>query len=343
MPPNNYEQGSRNSQHFRTRGARDASVTVVIRSQGRTSLERALASVARQTWPNIEVLVIDATGGAHPPVPVHCGPFPLRLVNTGTQLNRPQAANAGLDHAWGDWLMFLDDDDFYDAGHVASLVGAARAQDMRVAYSGTRLLDGQGRTIGELNCAWGRLRLCESNFIQMGAAMFHRSLLDTGCRFDERLIAYQDWDFWLQLSEHCAFAHTGAVTTNWCAQSGESGAGIGPNRSRGNEEFVGLLFGKWAATRGRLVAFVQAAGRHAQWLLARGKAARAVQTLRAARNVAPDDPGLANLLGISLFEANEWPAALRTMSEAQALAPGDPVIGRNRERVARALTGVVRA
>jgi len=57
-----------------------ALVTVMIRSMDRESLlQEALDSVALQTYPNIEVLVVNAKGGEHSLLGDWCGRFPLRI------------------------------------------------------------------------------------------------------------------------------------------------------------------------------------------------------------------------------------------------------------------------
>ncbi|OPX20844.1 MAG: hypothetical protein BZ151_01880, partial [Desulfobacca sp. 4484_104] len=116
-------------------------VTVIIRSIGREKLlTAALASVALQTYPHIEVLVINAKGKGHPELDQWCGRFPLRVYGMGEPLSRTRAANLGLENARGDYLIFLDDDDLFDPDHVGQLVKAL--QDRKgylAAYAGVRV------------------------------------------------------------------------------------------------------------------------------------------------------------------------------------------------------------
>src|SRR3990167_10533026 len=98
-------------------------VSVLVRSMDRPSLHEALDAVALQTYPHVEVVVVNARGGEHAALGTSCGRFPLRLVNAGgSPLARPAAANAALDAARGDWLIFLDDDDSMDPDHLERLV-----------------------------------------------------------------------------------------------------------------------------------------------------------------------------------------------------------------------------
>ena len=183
-------------------------VTVVMRSMGRPLLHEALDSVARQTWPDVEVLVVAAVAG-HPALPPRCGPHPLRLVGTGLPLARSRAANVGLAHATGEYLLLLDDDDWLLPSHLARLVGALHGQKLwRAAYTGIVLVDAANRPIGQtFDWPFDPMRQRAGNLTPIHAVLFHRSLLDEGCRFDEALDRDEDWDFWLQVAARTAMAH----------------------------------------------------------------------------------------------------------------------------------------
>ena len=84
---------------------------MLIRSIDRPELlQKALSSVAAQTWPAIEVVVVSANPN-HSPLPNLCGTYPLRFIPTPTPLARSHAANRGLHEARGDYILFLDDDE----------------------------------------------------------------------------------------------------------------------------------------------------------------------------------------------------------------------------------------
>ncbi len=224
-------------------------VTVIIRSIGRDTLLRAaLDSVALQTYPNIEVLVVNAKGPAHPDLDEWCGRFPLRLVSRDHPLGRSAAANAGLDEAKGDYLIFLDDDDCFCPNHVSSLVQMLQKHpDARVAYAGVEVMtdpteDSPPRP-GVFNDSYDPVRLRAGNYIPINAVVFDRDLLRFGCRFDEGLEVYEDWDFWLQLSRFTRFVHCNQISARY-RPSGLSGVGLQPDPRRKLDGRVQLL-DKW--------------------------------------------------------------------------------------------------
>ena len=232
----------------------EALVSVIIRSMGRPVLQTALASVARQTYPHIEVTVVAASGNTHPALPESCGRFPLRLIGNGRPLQRADAANFGLDAARGSWCVFLDDDDYHNPDHVSSLMATlSGSTGARLAYSGIRVVGADGKERGIIASPYDRLGLHERNHIQIGAALFDHGLVADGCRFDPAAGSYDDWDFWLQCSERTDFVFSNRTTTNWCSETGASGAGGDGNfDAAGNESSYAAVRDKWAAVREQL-------------------------------------------------------------------------------------------
>ena len=203
--------------------------SIIVRTMGRPEIRRALASVAAQAYRPLEVVVVDAAGGGFAQQRV--GDIPVRVAG-GTALDRPRAANAGLDAASGEWLLFLDEDDEIAPTHVATLVATAMVAGTRVAYSQARMVDANGARGRILGGPFNRAALLQSNYLVMHAVLFHRDAVRAGCRFDETMPVLEDWDFWLQLSSRFDFAFTGQPTAIYHATAGSSGAGGGGNLDR---------------------------------------------------------------------------------------------------------------
>lgn len=205
-------------------------VSVIIRSVGRTTLAETLESVASQTYPRIEVVLVNAVGRGYPAAPANCGRFPVRFVDGTAPRRRSAAANAGLLAAAGRLIVFLDDDDTFMPGHVAGLQAALQDSGRALAvYSGVEIVGADGTVARVLNLPFSYPRLCVGNFIPIHAVLFSRSLVEAGCRFDESLDLYEDWDFWLQVASRAPFVHLDAVTARYRA-GGASGVGLAPER-----------------------------------------------------------------------------------------------------------------
>lgn len=200
-------------------------VSVITRSMDRPTLAETLNSVAAQTYLTIEVIVVNALGKTHSDLGKHCGSFPLRVVGNGSQLTRSGAANLGLDSATGKYVLFLDDDDWLLPEHITKLIVLlSQSSKERVAYSGIRFASGpQSAEFTVINEPFNPIKLKRGNFIPIHAVLFDRSLTNSGCRFDESLEIYEDWDFWLQLSRMSDFVHLGEITAGY-RSTGDSGA-----------------------------------------------------------------------------------------------------------------------
>jgi LmbE family N-acetylglucosaminyl deacetylase len=223
-------------------------VSVLIRSMDRPLLREALDSVALQTYPHIEVVVINARVQTHRALGDLCGRFPIRLVNTVTPLHRSQAANAALANAKGDYLIFLDDDDWLAPDHIANLVSTIRAHsDCDVAYAGVefRANDRQRLDMEPFNESFNAGRLRGGNYIPIHAILFAHKLLAKGVHFDERFDVYEDWDFLLQLSARTKFVHTDHVSAYYRA-SGTSGVGAIAD-AEAKRRARAQIFDKWKA------------------------------------------------------------------------------------------------
>ena len=193
----------------RTEQTAPALVSVLIRSMNRPLLAQALASIALQNYPHIEVLIISATPN-HDPVPSHCGPHPVRFIRTDEVLNRCAAANRGLETAQGRYLIFLDDDDWFLPDHISRLARTLSQGALlyRAAYCGVALVDYDNRPTGDIfDNPFDSVQLKARNITPIHAVLFDRSLVSAGCHFDQSLAQYEDWDFWLQISQHTLMAH----------------------------------------------------------------------------------------------------------------------------------------
>ena len=219
-------------------------VSVIVRSVGRDTLAQALDSIARQSYANIEVVVVDAVGQDHPPLPATCGSHPLRLCGRGERLGRSRAANVGLEEARGEYLILLDDDDWFLPSHIVALVAALeQASSAEVAYAGVRCVVDSGRTERVLEVPFDDARLRSGNYIPVHAALFRRSVVERHLRFDETLNSYEDWDFWLQIARRGPFVHV-AQTSACYRTGGASGVGLTPDEQRRKEGQARVLE-KW--------------------------------------------------------------------------------------------------
>nr|MBP8296544.1 glycosyltransferase [Burkholderiales bacterium] len=205
-------------------------VSILIRSSARPELADALGSLAAQTYGNLDVVVVNVTGRPHPPLPAAAAGLAVNFIDPGRQLPRPLAANAALDAAAGDYVAFLDDDDLFEPEHVANCLAAARAHPGMIPFVGAQISDEKG----ELQAIWpalgfGRLEIVERIRMQTNAPFLPRAALADGLRFDPELPIFEDWDFWIRMSQRMPFRPLPHNTAVCRLGAGTSGTGVGAN------------------------------------------------------------------------------------------------------------------
>lgn len=220
-------------------------VSVIVRSMDRPSLSDAIASIAMQTYPNIEVVVVNASGGSHPLPAYPRERLALRVVgqplaqqelphipvppteSRWQPLGRSAAANLGLQSMQGELGLFLDDDDLLRPTHLQDLVQALHAQGQAAAaYSGVRVEGPGDQWLRDYNLPWQRERLWGINHLPIHAVLFRRSaVLAIGAQFDETLPVLEDWDFWCQLSHQGPFVHVPRIGATYRQGLGTSHLG----------------------------------------------------------------------------------------------------------------------
>ena len=198
-------------------------VSVMVRSMDRAMLQDALDSVALQSYANVEVVVVNAKGGTHSDLGATCGRFPLRLVHGVGPLRRAAAANLAMQSARGQYLIFLDDDDFFLVDHLKKLSNALTLSSARACYTGVQLVGSEGQTTLVLDEPWDADRLRGANFLPIHAVLFERSFVDQGCRFRDDLECLEDWEFWLQLAAQTPLQHVPGVSAVYRTGLGTSG------------------------------------------------------------------------------------------------------------------------
>ncbi len=299
-------------------------VSILIRSMDRPTLPHALDTVAAQTWPNLEIVVVAACGARHRPLPDTWKGRPLRLVfpEPDRMLPRPDAANLALDSARGEWLNFLDDDDEFLPNHVEALVRATGPAAQRVRYSRAEVRDEHGNLMGHTGSHGFHAQLYFQARSACAATMYHRSLIEEGARFDPAFEKMEDRDFMVNCATRTAFGFVAETTCIWNAQIGESGMGHGQNDDASvREQYLPMLHGKWASAFEAWLAQPQALiflGKH---YLQEGQPEQAVDYLEDALKRLPDDINALNLCGMAHFRADNLQRAEELIARAVALFP----------------------
>jgi len=177
-------------------------VSAVITTKNRADLlPRALESVHRQSYPNLEIVVVDdgSTDGTTEVLREYAAKYSIILIRNENSQGACRARNQGIAAAGGDFIAGLDDDDEWHPRRVELLLEAYR-DDFSCVTSDVELVY-PNRTL-----TWKKEKLITYNDLlysnQVGnQVLVKKERLQAVGGFDESLVAAQDYDLWLRLSK----------------------------------------------------------------------------------------------------------------------------------------------
>ena len=187
-------------------------VSVVIPLYNRADyIETTIGSVLKQTYPNIEVIVVDdgSDDNGDDLVRKRFGDR-IKVLSHPNRENRGQSCslNLGIRHANGEFLSLLDSDDYFEEQKIALQVeyleahpeiGLVYGNGMAVDENGCKLYDIYQDDHQELNQPENILMDCY--FLLPNNSMVRREVFDQAGEFDESLRAAQDHDMAIRIGE----------------------------------------------------------------------------------------------------------------------------------------------
>jgi glycosyltransferase involved in cell wall biosynthesis len=188
-----------------------ASVSVIVPAlDAADTIGRALESVARQTVPALEVLVVD-DGSTDGTSDVARDALPSIRVLAGPRAGPAGARNLGLAEARGEWVAFLDADDSWHERKLEDQLRAL-ARHPEAGMSATDWVRGgpAGAPPEVAETLFTRADILTLNRFQTSTVVARtRDLRDLG-GFDPALDGAEDWDMWLR-----AAARGSVVKLDW--------------------------------------------------------------------------------------------------------------------------------
>ena len=176
---------------------------IVAVFNGTPTLQQCIDSVAQQTWPNRELIVID--GGSEDGT--------VELLNANREkiaywISEPDrgifnAWNKGLSHAKGEWICFLGADDYLWDERVLERMAAQLEKvpsDIRVAYGQIMLLSAEGQQLHAVGAPWQEAKELFRQYMSIPhpAVMHRRSLFERHGKFDESFRIAGDYELLLR-------------------------------------------------------------------------------------------------------------------------------------------------
>jgi glycosyltransferase involved in cell wall biosynthesis len=195
-------------------------VSVVVPAFNRaTTLGRCIESIVRQNHRHLEVVVVD--DGSTDATLETAREWALldqrvRVVAHGHRRGAQAARNSGLQVASGEWIAFLDSDDYYLPKSIEVRLAAARESGAGVVHSECLVQeseDGDPRPFGVPPL---RGRVYRDLLRQQGplfqTMLIRKDVLWEISGLDEDILAYQEWDTAIRLAKVATFGFVAEPT-----------------------------------------------------------------------------------------------------------------------------------
>jgi glycosyltransferase involved in cell wall biosynthesis len=169
-------------------------------------LREAVESVLRQSHPRVEVIIVnDGSTDDTPAVAASFGSAVRYLSKQNAGL--PAARNSGILAATGDFLQFLDADDYLLPDTFEKFMAAVHLAPSRDVYFGAWDVVSQDRSLIRRSLPAFDLsehplhRYLRGNVFPCHATIVRKTAIAGSGLFDSRLRSFEDWDFWLRLAK----------------------------------------------------------------------------------------------------------------------------------------------
>ena len=215
-------------------------VSIIIPTYNRfLYVQRSINSVLSQTWKNIEVIVVDdcSTQPEYADLPGIYAEEPrvkiIRLEKNMREVHNSKFAqgmtrNEGIKIAKGEWIGFLDDDDFYLIEDKLEMqIGMMKSHNKR--SSSTNMLTGSGldkegftriyfnslvgKPIDSLVSIIDSEVLQQSNIVNNSTVLLHKSIIEKiGL---QQLVIFEDYEYWKLACMHTDFIYIHLATMGY--------------------------------------------------------------------------------------------------------------------------------
>jgi glycosyltransferase involved in cell wall biosynthesis len=219
---------------------------------GHTFLDRCLQAIVKQTYDNLDILVVDnqSTDDTAAVLAAWTIRDPrIRVVTNETNIGLVPNRNRCIDLARGEWIKFMDVDDVLAASAIERLLQASQGKHRMAicrrlfSYEGVdekqrALMEREVRSYEVRELLPGRSYITSDevamlalmyqgrNFVgEPTSVMMHRSVFDEFGNFNEDLVQIPDLEYWLRVGLHTGIAYVDEPLSCFSVHGGAASAG----------------------------------------------------------------------------------------------------------------------
>ncbi len=194
------------------RASAEPLVSVVLPTYKRAHvLPSAIRSVLNQTYPNLELIVVDDNSpDATRDVVASFSDPRIRYVRNDPNLKLPRALNRGFSLSRGEYLTWTSDDNLYDLAAIERMVDVMRNKACDLVYADYYHftdIDADGRPL-----ATHHQRLPDSLQLEKGnhigaCFMYTREVYAAVGEYDPELFLVEDYDYFMRIAKRFRICH----------------------------------------------------------------------------------------------------------------------------------------
>lgn len=184
-------------------------ISVIITAYNRVGLvARAVESAARQTYKNIEIVVVDDASQDNTVEVLESLNNPLvRIIKNAKNLGASGAKNIGVENAKGEYIAFLDSDDTWDESKLEIQYAAILTGGLPLCFTATRVHRNNGKIIervAQRKNSWYQSIMYSETFSLGSTLLASKECLQKVGRINENLVRFEDRDWCLRYFDHYA-------------------------------------------------------------------------------------------------------------------------------------------
>ena len=166
-------------------------------------IAQAIESCLNQTYAPHEIIVVDDASTDGTVAIAESFPPPVRVISLTENAGAAVARNRGVQASTGDWIAFLDADDWYLPEKLElQRRCASENQQAVLIYMGWRIISADGvESSGRFKSPAALLPMLRFRCnLHLSTVVLRRDAFDSVGGFNPSLRVSQDWDLWLRLA-----------------------------------------------------------------------------------------------------------------------------------------------
>ena len=181
-------------------------------------LPKAIGSVLQQTHQDVEIIIIDDNSNDGTSTYLDSIDDDRIITLTTSGVGAPQARNLGIEKATGEFIAFLDADDFWFPEKIErQLEFHQQCPDMTMSFTNYEHLTEDYEVIVDCFSYWSQFQnreeqfinidnplefIIENNVIGTSTVMLKADVFSQTDRFNADIKYGEDWELWLRISEN---------------------------------------------------------------------------------------------------------------------------------------------